>query len=312
VLKKFKEDDKILFAFSMVGVCALVISCFFFHARLRHAWKQSTIQGDRQRSNLREQALPHVDSTPSTMSPTKHSSAPGQQTEKFRNNSSSSSPGSRNSEPSAQTWSTRNDSEVNPQQPQQPEEEEEPEDWVVTSNLCRGHARSSWSEPAASDFCVRDSNYLTDKKKQPSLAPLFSIVGVNAFWATTPTDHVAVRSPSLAKYLREHHQKYSSEFFIINWMLPGNKCTVYLFARNQAVQDPVALGLYRRFCTPGEENDQFRKTRLKYRAIVNSAPWVIKNTAQLLGAERPAILGGNLKQRYHYGENYFEVDIDIR
>jgi hypothetical protein len=184
------------------------------------------------------------------------------------------------------------------------------EDWVVNPNLRRGNTRSSWSEPDACDFEVRDANYLANKTKKGSEPPLFSIVGVNALYATTTTDHVASKCPSLASYLQKHRIQ-GREFFIVNWMLPSNKCTVYLFVRNQAVQDPRAQSLYQQFTTPGDANDNFRKTRLKFQARVKSAPWVIKNTAQMLGAERPAILGGNLRQHYFYGENYMEVDIDV-
>jgi hypothetical protein len=315
VLKKFKEDDKILFSLCMVSVCAFIIGFFVWLPRLRRGWRKDTIQLARRpspSSDFREEAVLEVESTPLTMGPSKHSSTPGRRgQQQFRGqylasvsttNSTIDPTGLREVRHAAPVLPL-----VTPAVVKQAVEERM-DDWEVTERLRRGDSKCSWSEPPANDFEVRDVNYLSDKKKIASKAPLFSIVGVNAFYSTSSTEHVASKCTSLASYLQKQSGK---DFFIINWMLPGNKCTVYLFARNEAVQDSIAGELYKQFITPGAANDNFRKTRLKYKAIVKAAPWVIKNTAQLLGAERPAILGGNLKQHYFYGGNYMEVDIDI-
>ena len=61
--------------------------------------------------------------------------------------------------------------------------------------------------------------------------------------------------------------------------------------------------LLERFCSG---SDAFRNARFKILPNVSQGSWLVKNGV----GSRPAILGRSLKQRFHSGEGYFEVDVD--
>ena len=51
---------------------------------------------------------------------------------------------------------------------------------------------------------------------------------------------------------------------------------------------------------------------MKYLPKLANAPWLLTKAVDLLGGQRPVIMGkGYLKQRHYKGNNYTEVDVDI-
>ena len=61
--------------------------------------------------------------------------------------------------------------------------------------------------------------------------------------------------------------------------------------------------LLERFCSG---SDAFRNARFKILPNVSEGSWLVKNGV----GNTPALLGKTLKQRFHRGEGYFEVDVD--
>ena len=55
------------------------------------------------------------------------------------------------------------------------------------------------------------------------------------------------------------------------------------------------------------ESDDFRNQRLKFIPHAHQASWMLKKAV----GNRPAILGKAMKMRYHRGDGYLEIDVDI-
>mmetsp|Transcript_38672 Transcript_38672/g.54443 ORF Transcript_38672/g.54443 Transcript_38672/m.54443 type:complete len:505 (-) Transcript_38672:527-2041(-) len=180
-----------------------------------------------------------------------------------------------------------------------------------------------WSQPSHTDFKVRGSNYLQDKKKIPSGPFVFPARGVDLFLTDSCPENIGSNSGVLGGALR------TKPTFLINFRLPWGVLVFYFeipdiflpflrkkyeFDYNGALPDMTTM-------TPAERTtcrflmaDQAGKDAvLKIVPIVIAGPWIVKSVV----GGKPAILGTKLPVNYIYQKPegtkalYLEADLDI-
>ena len=59
-------------------------------------------------------------------------------------------------------------------------------------------------------------------------------------------------------------------------------------------------------------DDEYKNSRMKFIPGLDNAPWLLRKSVEILGGQRPVIMGkGYLKQKHFMGPNFTEVDVDI-
>lgn len=163
-----------------------------------------------------------------------------------------------------------------------------------------------WDSPDIRGIKVRGKTYATDKKKVYAEQPAFALAGVDFFEMPAHQEHIAQRPETLVSKLGDHVQF----MFIVQLMVPGPPCLsmVLYFA-------PTETSPTRDDNTPFSNTmaafldgtDEQRTDRFKIIPRVVQGSWIVKQTV----GNTPTILGRKLRQPYHMGANYIEVDIDI-
>eukprot|EP00192_Tetraselmis_astigmatica_P006536 CAMPEP_0117667932 /NCGR_PEP_ID=MMETSP0804-20121206/11248_1 /TAXON_ID=1074897 /ORGANISM="Tetraselmis astigmatica, Strain CCMP880" /LENGTH=739 /DNA_ID=CAMNT_0005475727 /DNA_START=604 /DNA_END=2823 /DNA_ORIENTATION=- len=180
-----------------------------------------------------------------------------------------------------------------------PGDEKDPFDYIMN--------RRYWNCPGIADFKVRGPNYLVDRKKQISEEPAFELIALFLLKLDDATENVAqyLLKPSMLGFT-----------FVVNIMVPGNDHLVMFWQDSKATAlkeeddgptTPFNASLQRFLFGDGSTFDAQRNGTFKLIPHVVEGSWVIK---QSVGAT-PVLLGNKLRQAYHRGPNYFEVDIDI-
>ena len=170
----------------------------------------------------------------------------------------------------------------------------------------------SWWRLQDGSFNVRSPTYLDDGVKQPSAPSVFKVLCVCSVDASRPLLDVGRRLKPLSELLASAtHAK--SEFVITNRAIPMGT-----YVRNVIVVSVREVGegkdaafdrAWKRF---KEGDNQYRDLRLKYLPRLSVAPWLLTKAIDVLGGQRPVIMGkGYLAQSHFTGDNYIEVDVDI-
>lgn len=170
-----------------------------------------------------------------------------------------------------------------------------------------------WCQPEPGTMLVRGPDYVSDRRKIPSISPAFSLVAVDAFETEGPYEHIAAHPENLIQKELSKYAKESSKMpftFVVHFIVPGSKhLSIVLYYR---ANDPAVLEehtpfaeLMNTFLT--NENDSFRDERFKLIPCIVEGPFIVR---QAVGST-PALIGKKLRQPYFRGEQYFEVDIDI-
>lgn len=151
---------------------------------------------------------------------------------------------------------------------------------------------------------VRGINYLQDKKKIPAGDALFKFHHCDVWEFPRPTNNAASHPDSYASRMQD-----GTFFFVINLLVPGPPYlnTVFYFSAKDpacTTEDFPFGRLYRNFI---DGDDEYRNSRFKLIPSVVLGPWIVKKTV----GNTPAIMGRKLRQTYHRGDNYFEVDLDV-
>mmetsp|Transcript_7628 Transcript_7628/g.13759 ORF Transcript_7628/g.13759 Transcript_7628/m.13759 type:complete len:274 (-) Transcript_7628:25-846(-) len=171
-------------------------------------------------------------------------------------------------------------------------------------------ACGSWWELEDGTFNLRSKTYLSDKVKAPSAPAGFVTI------STTVIDSVGMLT-ELGKRLvplRDFLAKEEGEFLVINRAVPvggGRVQNIIIIGKRvlPAGEDPVFDRTWERYKSGG---DEYRNLRMKYLPKLRVAPWLVTSAIDLLGGQRPVIMGkGYLKQHNYSGENWVEFDIDI-
>uniref|UniRef100_A0A7S1SJP9 START domain-containing protein n=1 Tax=Tetraselmis chuii TaxID=63592 RepID=A0A7S1SJP9_9CHLO len=169
-----------------------------------------------------------------------------------------------------------------------------------------------WSYPGIAGMKVRGPGYLQTKKKVLSQEPMFTLTDLFLLKLDKATENIAhyLLPPSTPGFT-----------FVVNIMVPGDDkrghTHLVVFWNDtrgmgeeeddESTNTPFNTSLARFIFGDGPTFDAQRNSTFKLIPHVVDGSWVIK---QSVGAT-PVLLGNKLRQAYHRGPNYFEVDIDI-
>lgn len=170
---------------------------------------------------------------------------------------------------------------------------------------CGSLDASMWSNSDAA-FQVRGSNYLHDKKKVLSDPSLMEVVAVDLFEFPSPEEHVASRAESALDKLECSEAR---PLLAVNFMLPGPphmSMVFYMQLKEEYSfsQSMTAIALLKHFF---DADDRFRNDHFKIIPRVVQGSWVVKQGV----GNSPAVVGRKLRQAYHRGDGYLELDIDL-
>ncbi|GAB9468553.1 Phosphoinositol transporter [Globisporangium polare] len=180
--------------------------------------------------------------------------------------------------------------------------------------LQHGLPTKFWSEPNATGFFIRSSQYPTTKAKIPSQRQALRLVNVELYKANEPVEHIG-----LSSFVGFEHKDDAdglarpndqSQLLIINFMIPGpphHSLVLYFTPEDpgELTKNSAFAELYHEFFYGA--SDDFRSKRLKLIPRVVQGTWPIREGV----GTTPAILGTKLYQKYFQGKQYLEVDYDI-
>ncbi|KAL2610516.1 hypothetical protein R1flu_029089 [Riccia fluitans] len=206
-------------------------------------------------------------------------------------------------------------------QKQEEEKSDEPSWWSdLKSDLTDGPVSlvdleeegvMGWSSPPGDFFQVRAEDYLTTKVKIPAGDWLLKPLALDWLHSTARIDEV-LRHPDNRIMRRLREARKNGEF--------SAGTEPFVWAINLQVPSKVhhSLVMYYMSTHPFEEgslpdrflngDDDFRNSRLKLIANIVRGPWIVKTA---VGDHAICILGKQLTCRYHRGDDFLEVDVDI-
>jgi len=159
-------------------------------------------------------------------------------------------------------------------------------------------------------FVVRGPTFTEDRVKVAASPALFDLVAVDLWRVEEPIPHIAAQ-PSNRVALAHARGDSPPWVFVLQIQVPGPPH--FAFVAYFVPRDPGCLRdgstPFGRIADPfffGTDDD-FRDDRFKLIPRVVEGNFIVRNA---VGA-KPTILGRKLKQSYHRGPNYFELDIDV-
>jgi hypothetical protein len=174
------------------------------------------------------------------------------------------------------------------------------------------NAQDAFSAVDYRTFELRGKNYLNDSKKFPSAPPVFRCSGMVLIATQTPVFHAAEKLKELKAYLSDNAGA-SPFFFVFQWMLPGPPfmSVLHVFFRDIRCPEGTDAAFDKVFDLFLNGDDDVRRSKFKYKAHFDTAPFMVKAAVSALGGERPCIIGNKLECSYFRGENYLEIDCNI-
>ncbi|KAJ6854040.1 protein ENHANCED DISEASE RESISTANCE 2-like [Iris pallida] len=199
----------------------------------------------------------------------------------------------------------------------EPETETETYDWLRES-IHGGSLRrvdlhtgsNGWASPPGELFSLRGEDYLSGRRSKSPAGPyLLRPAGVDWLRSSGRLDDVLSRPDNrVSSSLRRSRSlglSLKSFLFAVNLQIPGRDAchsAVFYFA----AEEPISPGsLLHRFVNG---DDAFRNSRFKIVNRIVKGPWIVKAA---VGNYAACLLGKALTCRYHRGENYLEIDVDI-
>ena len=171
-------------------------------------------------------------------------------------------------------------------------------------------ATSHFVQPTPFDvFKVRGANYLEDKAKVDASASALDLLGADLVRTqATAIEHACAGNAAVRMaQIREEHP--GRDILLVNFQLPGRPGGISLmlwFGLTEAARsNPSFYPLWKKWFSG--DSDQFRNQRLKFIPHVHQASWMLKKAV----GNRAVILGKAMQMRYHRGDSYLEIDIDI-
>lgn len=166
--------------------------------------------------------------------------------------------------------------------------------------------RKVFSNLDGSIFKVRGLTYIHDRIKIHSAHSLCYSRAADLLNTPHKIFNVSSLKTSIASRLPD------SQFMVFNFVIPVNPCTQLVYYLE--LPDPSTLtetdhkvyNLVKRFMDP-HEKDEFRTSRLKLIPIISEGPWLVRKGIPTA----PALVATKLATSYHWGANYFEIDIDV-
>ncbi|XP_040381490.1 protein ENHANCED DISEASE RESISTANCE 2-like isoform X2 [Oryza brachyantha] len=174
---------------------------------------------------------------------------------------------------------------------------------------------NGWASPAGDLFHLRARGYFSGggggrRGKAPSAAEwLLRPAGVDWLRSHSRLDHVLARedNPVAAAFRRARLRKDPAAHFLlaVNLQVPGRPdaySAVFYFAAEAPIPPDSLLG---RFV---HGDDAYRNSRFKIVNRIVKGPWLVRAT---VGNYAACLLGRALTCRYHKGDDYLEIDVDI-
>lgn len=167
---------------------------------------------------------------------------------------------------------------------------------------------NGWACPPGHKFQVRGPNYLSDKAKIPAGEWLLKPLAFD--WIKSSTKiHEVLRHPNCRVRAALEEASQDTEkgvpfVWAFNLQVPSKdnfSCIAYFVSL-----DPIPEGSLMDQFLNGDE--AFRNSRLKLIANIVNGPWIVKTA---VGEQAICILGRAVACKYHQGDNFMEVDVDI-
>ncbi|CEG44159.1 START-like domain [Plasmopara halstedii] len=172
--------------------------------------------------------------------------------------------------------------------------------------------RTMWAEPDGAAMMVRGPDYLTDRRKIPSQSPFFRLVGMDLFESSEVIEHIASRADNTIQRELRRHEERGTEMpftFIVNFVVPGtpriNLVLYYQVPHPSVLTDGSPSSELMADFLNG--SDEFRNERFKLIPCIVEGSFIVR---QAVGST-PSLVGKKLRQPYHRGKQYFELDVDI-
>ncbi|XP_062178376.1 protein ENHANCED DISEASE RESISTANCE 2-like [Phragmites australis] len=191
------------------------------------------------------------------------------------------------------------------------------EEAVAAGSLRQVHldrGTNGWASPPGDLFHLRARGYFSGgggrRAKAPSVAEwLLRPAGVDWLRSHSRLDHVLARDDNrvAAAFRRARLRKDPTAHFLlaVNLQVPGRPdaySAVFYFAAEAPIPPDSLLG---RFV---HGDDAYRNARFKIVNRIVKGPWLVRAT---VGNYAACLLGRALTCRYHKGDDYLEIDVDI-
>ncbi|GJM97561.1 hypothetical protein PR202_ga14496 [Eleusine coracana subsp. coracana] len=173
---------------------------------------------------------------------------------------------------------------------------------------------NGWASPPGDLFHLRSRGYFSGGGGKRGKAPsspewLLRPAGVDWLRSHSRLDHVLARddNPVAAAFRRARLRKDPTAHFLlaVNLQVPGRPdaySAVFYFAAEAPIPPDSLLG---RFV---HGDDAYRNARFKIANRIVKGPWLVRAT---VGNYAACLLGRALTCRYHKGDEYLEIDVDI-
>lgn len=168
-------------------------------------------------------------------------------------------------------------------------------------------AAEHYKEPLYHSFRVRGATYKEDNIKVVSAPYMFRLVCCDLFEVPGPTYNICSHPKN--RVYRALQRNEDVWIFAMHIMLPGPpylSFVAYYSADKACLTADTPFGRLAQKFFFGNDDD-FRNNTFKMIPKVVDGNMVVKMVVK----DTPAIIGNKLKQTYHRGDNYFELDIDI-
>lgn len=167
---------------------------------------------------------------------------------------------------------------------------------------------AGWASPPGHNFMVRGPDYFTTKTKVPAGDWLLKPLAFDWIKSSSKIQEV-LRHPNcrVNTALQKVHNSgngVSPFIWAINLQVPSkdNYSAIAYFVSLDPIPEDSLMA---RFISG---DDTFRNSRLKLIANIVNGPWIVRAA---VGEQAICILGRAVSCKYHQGDNFVEVDVDI-
>lgn len=167
---------------------------------------------------------------------------------------------------------------------------------------------AGWASPPGHNFMVRGPDYFTTKTKVPAGDWLLKPLAFDWIKSSSKIQevlrHPNCRVNTALQKVRNSGNGVSPFIWAINLQVPSKdnySAIVYFVSLDPIPED----SLMARFING---DDTFRNSRLKLIANIVNGPWIVRAA---VGEQAICILGRAVSCKYHQGDNFVEVDVDI-
>eukprot|EP00250_Pteridium_aquilinum_P013782 c21570_g1_i1 orf=344-1294(-) len=167
---------------------------------------------------------------------------------------------------------------------------------------------AGWASPPGHNFIVRGPDYFTTKTKIPAGDGLLKPLAFDWIKSSSKIQevlrHPNCRVNAALQKVRQTGNGVSPFVWAFNLQVPSkdNYSAIAYFVSLDPIPEDSLMA---RFISG---DDTFRNSRLKLIANIVNGPWIVRAA---VGEQAICILGRAVSCKYHKGDNFVEVDVDI-